>query len=215
VDERDLTPGDPLGSPERNLTPGDPLGEAERRPSQPPTAPAAYGGGPVPPGAFAPRERPQRLGRDAPFAEWWRRLVAALLDGLIVGGLALLVLAALGAGFFADGDASTFDVVVGLILFALLFAAIALLYAPLFMARTNGQTLGKKVVGIRVVRANLKPVGFWWSVLREAVVKGLLFGALGSVTGGIANLVDALWPLVDGERRALHDFVVDSRVVRG
>ena len=40
------------------------------------------------------------------------------------------------------------------------------------------------------------------------------FGIAGAFTGGIANLVDVLWPLWDEENRALHDFVVNTRVVK-
>ena len=53
---------------------------------------------------------------------------------------------------------------------------------------------------------------FGFAVLREVVIKGLLFGIVGSITGGIAPLLDVLWPLWDEENRALHDFVVDTRV---
>jgi uncharacterized RDD family membrane protein YckC len=174
-----------------------------------------YGeGSRVPPGAFNPPERPQRLGADVVYAEWWKRVVAAILDGIIVGGAALLVLAALGAGFFSDGDASTGDLIVGGLLFALLFGAIALLYAPIMMARTNGKTLGKLALGIRVARANGKPIDFWWAVLREVAVKALLFGIAASVTGGLSSIADWLWPLFDSQSRALHDFVVDSRVIK-
>ena len=174
---------------------------------------SGYGDSPVPPGAFSPPERPQRLGPDAPFADWWKRVVAALLDGLIVGGVTLLILAALGVGFFSDGDASTVDVVLSAILATLVFAFLALLYAPLLMARTNGKTIGKMAVGIRVARASGQPVDLWWAILREVVVKGIAFGVAGAVTGGLSSLADALWPLFDKERRALHDFLVDSRVV--
>jgi len=42
----------------------------------------------------------------------------------------------------------------------------------------------------------------------------LLFGLLlGSITGGIAVLIDYLWPLWDEENRALHDYVVNTRTV--
>jgi uncharacterized RDD family membrane protein YckC len=68
--------------------------------------------------------------------------------------------------------------------------------------------------GCRVVRANGKPVDFGWSVMREVVVKGIVFGIAGSVTGGLANIADWLWPLFDKQDRALHDFLVDSRVIR-
>jgi hypothetical protein len=57
-------------------------------------------------------------------------------------------------------------------------------------------------------------VDFWWAALREVAVKGLLVGIASSLTGGIAYLVDVLWPFWDAENRALHDFVVDSRVVK-
>ena len=197
------------------LTPGDPLGD-DPRPEQP-TAPApatsGYGGGPVPPGAFSPPQRPQRLGPDTVYADWWRRVVAAILDGLIVGGVAIVILGALGVGFFADGDASTWEIITGAIVSVVVFAILAFFYAPVLMSRTNGQTLGKMAVGIRVVRANGKRVDFWWAVLREVVVKGVAFGIAGSLTGGLAYIADAIWPLVDKQDRALHDFVVDSRVV--
>ena len=176
---------------------------------------SGYGEGPVPPGAFAPPERPQRLGPDTVYADWWRRVVAAILDGLIVGGATLVILAGLGVGFFADGDASTGEIIVGVILGVLIFAAIALFYAPLLMARTNGRTLGKAALGIRVARADGKPIDFWWSVLREVVVKGIAFGIAAAVTGGLTSIADGLWPLFDKQSRALHDYVVDSRVIAG
>ena len=52
------------------------------------------------------------------------------------------------------------------------------------------------------------------AVVREVLVKTLLFGFIGSITIGIASLVDVLWPLWDDENRALHDFVVDTRTVK-
>jgi uncharacterized RDD family membrane protein YckC len=69
--------------------------------------------------------------------------------------------------------------------------------------------------GCRVVRVDGRPVDLGWALLREAVVKGLGLGLVGGITGGIAYLVDFLWPLWDDENRALHDMVVSSRVVRG
>jgi uncharacterized RDD family membrane protein YckC len=65
------------------------------------------------------------------------------------------------------------------------------------------------------VRAKGHPIDFLWAVLREVVVKTLVFAGIGgSVTFGLAWLLDCLWPLWDDENRALHDLVVDSRVVR-
>jgi uncharacterized RDD family membrane protein YckC len=54
---------------------------------------------------------------------------------------------------------------------------------------------------------------FWFAMLREVVIKALLFGFVSSFTFGIASLLDVLWPLWDEENRALHDLIVNTRVI--
>ncbi len=151
-------------------------------------------------------------------AGWWSRVAAALIDGAIVGAGAFLVLALFGSLFglgFLDGeDSGTGAVIVGLVIVVLAVAVISLLYAPFLMARTDGKTFGRMAVGNRVVRANGKPITFGFALLREVVVKALLFGFLATLTFGVASLLDVLWPLWDDEDRALHDFVVDTRTVK-
>ena len=93
-------------------------------------------------------------------------------------------------------------------------AVVALLYAPTMMARTNGKTLGRMATGIRVVRTSGEQITFGFAMLREVAVKTILFGVAGALTGGIAQLVDYLWPLWDEENRCLHDFIVQTRVVK-
>jgi len=151
-------------------------------------------------------------------AGWWRRVGAQLLDGVviaIIAGIFFGIFAAFAGAGFLVGDTTGFIASVLAILgFLLCFVVAALLYAPLMMARTNGKTLGRMAAGIRVVRANGKPIDFGYAVLREIVVKWLLFNAIaGSFTFGLAPLIDNLWPLWDEENRALHDMVVDSRVI--
>ena len=82
------------------------------------------------------------------------------------------------------------------------------------MARTNGKTLGRMVTNIRVVRTSGEQITFGFAMLREVVVKSLLFGIVGSFTFGLATILDVLWPLWDEENRALHDFIVSTRVVK-
>jgi uncharacterized RDD family membrane protein YckC len=148
---------------------------------------------------------------------WWRRVGAAVLDGLIVGiGAAVLfvaITAPFSIGFFANDTVGVVALLVGALLAVGCVAVVAFLYAPLLMARTNGQTLGRMAVGIRVVRAGGQPMTFWFAMLREVVVKTLLFGIVSSFTFGLASLLDVLWPLWDEENRALHDFVVNTRVI--
>jgi uncharacterized RDD family membrane protein YckC len=142
-------------------------------------------------------------------------VIAAIIDGIIVCLLAAIVLALLAAlGLTVDtgGGAAAFIVTVA---FAAVAIAIgALLYAPILMSRTNGQTWGRMVVNIRVIRADGGPMTFWFAMLREVIVKSLLVGVISSFTFGLAWLLDVLWPLWDEENRALHDFVVNTRVIK-
>jgi uncharacterized RDD family membrane protein YckC len=149
-------------------------------------------------------------------AGWWSRVGAALIDGIIISVVAVALLAIFGVGFAStDSDTGAGALVVGALISGLAFAVAALLYAPLMMAKTNGKTLGRMAVGNRVVRANGQPMTFGWAMLREVAVKWLLFNAVGgSITFGLAGLVDVLWPLWDDENRALHDFIVDTRTVK-
>jgi uncharacterized RDD family membrane protein YckC len=151
-------------------------------------------------------------------AGWWSRVGAQLIDGLILFVGWVIIMAVFGAifsvGFFAGDETGTAALIVGLMLSVLAISIVSLLYAPVMMARTNGKTLGRMATGIRVVRASGEPMTLGFAMLREVAVKALLFGIAGSLTAGLANLADWLWPLWDDENRALHDFVVDTRVVQ-
>jgi uncharacterized RDD family membrane protein YckC len=201
------------------LTPGDPLAPAPEAPRHPSGLPGYTS--PPPPGAFGtpPGAVPAAPATGAyALAGWWSRVGAALIDGIIVGIGALAIVALFGSvfsvGFFAGDEVGIASLIVGLLLSFVAIAIVALLYAPLMMARTNGKTLGRMATGIRVVRASGQPITFAFAFIREVAVKALLFGIASSLTFGLASLADVLWPLWDDENRALHDFVVDTRVVR-
>ena len=173
----------------------------------------------VPPGGWdRPVAGPPPL--TAPYAGWWSRVGAALFDLLVISVpavvLAVLIFGSVGAAFSADDDFGVVTLILGLIAYVSLLFAAVILYAPLLMRRTgerNGQTWGKQLVGIRVVRTNGVPMDFTHSAIREALVKGLGLGFASSIIPFIPYLLDALWPLWDDEHRAIHDMVVGTRVV--
>jgi uncharacterized RDD family membrane protein YckC len=207
-------------------------GQVPRSSGAPPVpAPSSNAGvgtyeGPVPPGGWhQPIPDTPVPGR---LAGWWRRGGAAVIDGMV----ALLPAAMLALGIVAlfaespDGifGSDTGGLVVGIISVVVSFLSVAtmilltaLVYAPLTMRRSggrNGQTLGKQLLRIRVVRMNGDPQTFASAAVREVVVKLLLFGVVGGTLTLVPTILDVLWPLWDRENRALHDMVVDTRVVR-
>jgi uncharacterized RDD family membrane protein YckC len=205
-DSGGITSGDPLGG---GSTADPPLHESGLPGYTSPPPPGA--GGPVSP-AFG---QPTGLGGQLVLASWLSRVGAHLIDGLIIGvGALVLFLPLVALGVTVNTDAGWAALVAAGIVWILCLAVVALLYAPAMMARTNGKTLGRIATNIRVVRHDGQPITFGFAMVREVAVKWILFGLAGAVTGGIAQLIDYLWPLWDEENRALHDFIVNTRVVR-
>lgn len=169
-----------------------PPGPSPPTPPPPSTPPPGYGTstGAPPHGTWQGRT----------LAGWWSRVGAAILDGLIVG-------VPIAAITFAV------DPLLGIVL----AATASLTYYPLLMIRdgdANGQTLGKQVVGIRVVLDSGEPFTYGPAALREFVIKYLLFDTVGGFFLAIPTLLNYLWPLWDDQNRALHDMLASTHVVQ-
>ncbi|MEM7247838.1 MAG: RDD family protein [Acidobacteriota bacterium] len=75
---------------------------------------------------------------------------------------------------------------------------------------TRGQTPGKMVMGIRIVRSDGSPVGWWHGVVLRYVVR---FGlGLIPVAGRLLGLINAVL-IFENERRCLHDHIADTIVI--
>jgi uncharacterized RDD family membrane protein YckC len=207
------TPPPPERQPEQSPSAPDPPPppSGPQAPVASPEAPAY--GGPVPPGGWGQpiAQAPGWHGR--PLASWGSRLAAYLLDGLIllVPVIALVVIiVAVATGSDVAGW------VTGVLGF-LAYLVVAFLYAPTLMAREgahNGQTWGKQMMGIRVIRDTGETMGFGWAALREIVVKGFGVGLASSIIPFIPWFLNFFWPLWDDENRALHDMVCSTHVVQ-
>ena len=151
-------------------------------------------------------------------ASWGSRAAAFVIDGAIVSIPAGIVVGLLVAGIVASGDseAGVIAFVIGILLAVLVVGIAYLLYAPLLMMRSgerNGQTLGKQLMNIRVVRVDGKPIDFGSAALREVVMKTLAVLFASSIVPIVPFLLNYLWPLWDDENRALHDLALSTRVV--
>jgi len=150
-----------------------------------------------------PPERPPRL------ASWGSRVGAALLDGAIVWLIAILAIAVAAIPSTIIGTGGT-------PLWLLVSFLSAWAYYAATMVREgerNGQTLGKQLCNIRVVKEDGTPVTAGFAVLRDFVVKGLLFGFIGG-SFFFPWLLNYLWPLWDDKNQALHDKMLASYVVK-
>jgi uncharacterized RDD family membrane protein YckC len=161
-----------------------------------------------------PYAPPQAEVRDAvaqgeyPLAGRGARLIAAILDTLIggVSGAPLLM----GANFqaLAAGDFSNAFSAAGATITVILW--VVLIAATIYLVHKNGQTIGKKIVGIKVVRSDFSRASLGRIFWLRNVVNAL--PSLIPYIGTFYSLIDHL--LIFGERRqCVHDKIADTVVV--
>jgi len=169
-----------------------------------------------PPGYAQPAYGPVLGGGPSPYASWWLRVGAQLIDG-IIGGIILGVLVLIGAllAFVgAEVDPVTDEISdvnpLGIVIMVIGFLAYLAFDIWNRGARVGvkGQSLGKQLVGIRIVRAQDGALlGTGSGLLRWLIT--FLFGLTSCL-----SLIDVLWPLWDDKNQTLHDKVVGSVALR-
>jgi len=191
------------------------------RPAEQPQAPQQPDAGPPPaPPQQAPDEAPRqqagvpprppmpgvyRNPMDAvPKATFLMRAVATLVDAAIVFGLqmilgGLLALAGTVTVVGSDGGAGETAFIVHFFSYLISFTYY------IFFTGYCGQTPGKMVLRIKVVRQDGSPIGYGRAAFREVPAKflsGIIFG------------IGYLMVIFDDQKRALHDRMSDTYVIK-
>jgi uncharacterized RDD family membrane protein YckC len=125
-------------------------------------------------------------GPSGPRAGFWRRFGAYLLDSILIGIVVGILTAALKTpGYF-----------VGI--------AIGLAYFVYFEGGSSGQTIGKRVLDIRVIDyATGGPLGYGKAFLRW----------IGRIVSGAICALGYLWMIWDKEKQTWHDKIAGTVVV--
>jgi uncharacterized RDD family membrane protein YckC len=145
-------------------------------------------------------------------ASYARRAIAVVIDGGLTLGAAIAVYASglePATSFLSKGDGF-------LVFIPLNWALIGAAYSTVLHGRGRGQTLGKMIVGIRVIDAKTgggiglsRAFGRWFAT---ALLWGFFPVSTGLPVLLVGGVVDSMWPLFDARRRALHDKVAGSVV---
>jgi uncharacterized RDD family membrane protein YckC len=167
-------------------TPDDPFQPPQE--GQPPPVPYnppgyGYGYGPPPP--------------PGPYATWGERFLALLYDSLIIGvpGVVLIVI-----GVAIGGGGGT-----AIIVLAYLGIAGFSLWNRVFLQGHTGQTLGKKRLGIKLIRENTHEVlGPGYCFVRD----------LAHVLDSLVCDIGYLWPLWDAKKQTFADKVCHTIEVK-
>jgi uncharacterized RDD family membrane protein YckC len=206
----------PTGGPPS--PPPAPAAKAPPRPAAggpPPMAPPASkaAGPPQAPAVVPPRMAPSPPplvhpppvgATPGPYAGFWIRVLACLVDSLILLlVMGVIVAPAIAVSLIAK-DSPGFVVVAVSLISTLLALAVNLLYVLYFWAR-KGATPGKSVLGLKILREDgATPMGWGKAALR-------LLGYL--VSGAIMDIGFIMVAFTD-RKRGLHDMIAGTVVVR-
>lgn len=144
-----------------------------------------------------------------------RRLLAWLVDAIIIGVVIVVILlcTSLTAIFNLIKEGTSFNLtlfaLIELIQVGLVIEILFILYYISFPVRNHGQTIGKKMLKIRVVKDDGKDVDFSTLFMRQAIAEQLL----GALTFGVTFVVNALVALFRKDKKSLSDVFASTKVV--
>lgn len=133
------------------------------------------------------------------YASIGQRIGASFIDALAYAMLYVVVIVVVIGAFRNSG-----------LLVVFVFYGLVLVYSifVLFLVATKGYSPGKKLLGLRVIDENTdQPIG--WG---RAFLRALVLGAIGGLTCGIGNIVNAAVANGHPRRQGWHDLAVHSVV---
>ena len=157
-----------------------------------------------------------RFGR--PLADWWQRLLAIILDGIILAVPKIIVEIIVLTSFVASGGVFSSSFQLNAVLIGIAFSVIDIGYFALLNGGSRGQTVGQMALGITVRDEQTGgAVGPSLAGLRIIVLyPGLLVGWIPflGLIGFFYTLVAGLSPLWDDRRQGFHDKVAHTDVIK-
>ncbi len=117
-------------------------------------------------------------------AGFWIRVVAGLIDAVVITAVAYVVQLILG-----KSDATS-----------ILIAAV---YHIGMWVKNDGMTYGKKIMGLQVVRADNKPIDISTGILRY----------IGYLLSGFALGIGFIWIAFDSKKQGWHDKIAGTFVI--
>jgi uncharacterized RDD family membrane protein YckC len=163
-----------------------------------------------------PYAPPQAMVQDIPVgtttpADRGIRLAASILDGIVAAALvyAPFFLGAIAAGVSLEGGTSDDETLLIAGGVPALVGAAGWCWLTIRFVLRNGQTIGKRMVGIKVVRND----GSRASFARIFFLRNAVPALLGAVTLNIFSLIDVLF-IFSESRQCLHDKIADTIVIQ-
>lgn len=118
------------------------------------------------------------------YAGFWVRVVAALIDAVVIAAVGFLVRLIIG-----DSDAISIIIGAG--------------YHIGMWVKNDGMTLGKKVMGLKVIQTNGQAIDIKTGVIRY----------IGYIVSGMVLAIGFIWVAFDSKKQGWHDKIASTYVI--
>ncbi|MCL4256318.1 MAG: RDD family protein, partial [Anaerolineae bacterium] len=135
-------------------------------------------------------------------AEGWQRVLAYAIDNFILNALFVVLFQMAQVNIY--NNATSNQEAQTMAIFYIILALIIYLGYQIISGAYSGQTFGKMIVGIRVVRQNGQPLRISDATLR----------AFGYLLSSISIWAGFLWALMDEKRQGWHDKIAKTLVIK-
>ena len=125
-------------------------------------------------------------------AGFWLRFFAIFIDGLGVGIVSNIISNLMGADAMSPG-ASSINTLIGVLYFCYFWSA-----------QGGGQTLGMRVLNIKVVRTDGTPLTFVQAFIRY----------IGLIVSIVCLFIGVIWAAFDANKQGWHDKIAGTYVLR-
>ena len=132
------------------------------------------------------------------------RLVAYIIDGIIITVGVWIIYAIFGLGGFAAGQATSEVVFTTTHAIGLILAIVWSIGYIIVFWSVKGQTPGKMIMGIKIISTDGSPIGVGKAILR----------LIGYAISGIVFYLGFLWIIWDKDKQGWHDKIAGTYVVK-
>ena len=143
-----------------------------------------------------------------PLASRWARLAAVLVDGIIAALLTVPFF--MVTGMWSDMTSGA-EPSYGFTLLSGLYGFVAYVVVHYYFLNQNGQTVGKKALGIRIENLEGRLIGAP-NIIGKRYLP-VTAASLVPIIGGLLVIIDALF-IFRKDRRCVHDMIAGTRVVK-
>ena len=140
------------------------------------------------------------------------RIVAAILDNLIILGLSFVLFITIWPGVIvsiATSEAVTLMMVLKFLRAAILYTFVVLSYYAILPLFLKGQTIGKKVFKLKIVTADENEIDYKVMFFREAVCRILIR----NLSLGVSDIISCIIMIIRDDNKTLADVFAKTKVI--